>query len=196
MGMIAISLALIYDSVGSYLSLFRCERSEQSVSGEWMKLRLADRTEAILRNDRRQLRTVTQSPEVLLLLALVPNTGLIVDFMDAYLSEIAEEAGLQYVRLIADGLHEVPKHYINRTAVVVADLTDRSEAVVTLLYQTFGGSRRILLTARNPKEVPVDLADLTTLCYDLENGLFESLLEELRHHTLRRCALPRIQTHQ
>lgn len=131
-----------------------------------------------------------------MLLALVPNTGLIVDFMDAYLPEVAEEAGLQYVRLIADGLREVPKHYINRTAVVVADLTDRSEEVVTLLYQTFGGSRRILLTARNPDEIPVDLADLTTLYYDLENGLFESLLEAMRHHALRRSTIPRIRAHQ
>lgn len=166
------------------------------MSGEWIKLRLADRTEAILRSDRRQLRTVTQSPDVQLLLALVPNTGLIVDFMDAYLPEVAEEAGLQYVRLIADGLREVPKHYINHTAVVVADLTDRSEEVVTLLYQTFGQSRRILLTARNPEEIPVDLADLTTLYYDLENGLFESLLTEMRLHARRRSAPPHIQVHQ
>jgi hypothetical protein len=166
------------------------------MSGEWMKLRLADRTEAILRSDRRQLRTVTQPPEVQLLLALVPNTGLIVDFMDAYLPEVAEEAGLQYVRLIADGLREVPRHYINRTAVVVADLTNRSEEVVTLLYQTFGGSRRILLAARNPDEIPVDLADLTTLYYDLENGLFESLLEEMRQHALRRSTPSRIQAHK
>jgi len=129
---------------------------------------------------------VTQPSEMQLLLALVPNTGLIVDFMDAYLPEVAEAAGLQYVKLIANGLREVPKHYINRTAVVVADLTDRSEEVITLLYQTFGGSRRIVLTARNPQEIPADLSDLTTLYYDLDHGLFEHLLDEIRLQALRR----------
>lgn len=150
------------------------------------KLRLADRAEAILRIDRHALRQAhRRSEEPAVLLTLVSDVGLVVDFMDAYIPELAEAAGLQYVRLIATGLQEVPRHYLSRAFLVLADLTGRDENVITLLYQTFGGGRRILLSAQERQEVPQDLGDVPFVLYSLERGEFDALLREVQS-----CAAP------
>lgn len=144
------------------------------------KLRLSDRAEAILRSDRHALRHAQrQAHEPAILLTLVPDQGSIIDFMDAYVAELAENLGLQYVRLVATGLWEVPRNYLSRTFLVLADLSDRDENVVTLLYQTFGSGRRILVSATCPDDIPADLSEVPAVFYDLPRGEWQSLLSEV-----------------
>lgn len=146
----------------------------------WDRLRLADRVESILRTDRHALRHVReQSQEPLLLLALASESGIVQDFLDGYLPEIAEAAGLGYVRLIASGLTEVPRHYVESAFLVVADVTGRAEEVITLVYQCLGSGRRILLAAQHPDEVPPDLAEIPLACFNLDQGDFRGFLEEV-----------------
>lgn len=145
------------------------------------KLRLADRAEAILRNDRQAIRSRHRDgQEPALLLTLVPNQGAVIDLMDAYIPDIAETAGLQYVRLVGTGLREVPRHYLCRTFLVLADLTGRDEDVITLVYQTLGGGRRILISAQHVEEIPRDLESIPSVLYHLEQRRFDQFLREIQ----------------
>jgi hypothetical protein len=146
------------------------------------KLRLADRTEAILRSDRLALRRVCpkrRDPAVLL--TLVPDVGAVIDLMDAYLPDVAEAAGLQYVRMVGAETHELPEPLLTRTFLVLADVTGRDETVVNLVYQALGQGRRILLSAQDAADLPSDLGGMPQVIYGLGPGEFDALLRAVRH---------------
>ena len=152
------------------------------MSGHAEKLRLADRAEAILRNDRSALRRAKQDEEhePAILLTLVPDCGPVLDFMDAYVPEIAEIAGLQYVRLIGSALRNLPEKCMQRTFLLLADLTGRDESVITLVYEAMGQGRRVLLAAQDPGEIPADLRSIPAVLYSLETGEFDGLLQAIQ----------------
>lgn len=151
------------------------------VSESLNKLRLADRTQSILRKDRNAIRHVRQGPrEAGLLLAVASDTDAITRLLDQNLPPIAAAAGLEYVRLVAATLQEVPRALIPRTFLVLADLTGRDEDVITLVYQTFGDGRRVLLAGRDPSDIPCDLGDVPSVLCDLAGGQIEPLLDEVR----------------
>lgn len=152
------------------------------MSGHADKLRLADRAETILRSDRSALRRAkrAEDPEPAILLTLVPDCSTVIDFMDAYLPEIAEMAGLQYVRLIGSNLRNLPDKCLERTFLMLADLTGRDENVITLVYEALGLGRRVLLAAQDPGELPSDLRTIPAVLYSLETGQFEGLLRAIQ----------------
>jgi len=145
------------------------------------KLRLADRAEAIIRRDRHAIEQVRRGPRADgLLLALGSNVSAVADLWDRHIPQVAEAAGLGYVRLVATGRREVPEDLIARAVLVLADLAGRDEDVVTLVYQTFGDGRRILLAGGGPADIPRDLADVPSVFYDLEGAQVQPLLDEIR----------------
>ncbi|HWI66253.1 MAG TPA: hypothetical protein VNT75_30845 [Symbiobacteriaceae bacterium] len=146
------------------------------------KLRLADRTEAILRSDRSALKKTArrQQHEPAILLTLVPDVGPVIDLMDAYVSDIAEMANLQYVRLIGQEHRELPEHLLDRTFLALADLTGRDESVVTLVYQALSRGRRVLLATQDGMEIPEELGYLPKVTYSLGEGMFDQLLRAVR----------------
>lgn len=145
------------------------------------KLRLADRTHAILRKDRSAIRHLRREPrEAGLLLALASDAEAINAMLDRHLPPIATAAGLEYVRLEATLVREVPRALIPRAFLVLADLTGRDEDVITLVYQTFGDGRRVLLAGHDPTDIPGDLADVPSVLYDLAGGQIEPLLDAVR----------------
>lgn len=153
------------------------------MSGNVDKLRLADRTEAILRSDRSALQKKTarrHQHEPAILLTLVPDVGPVIDFMDAYVSDVAEMAGLQYVRLVGQENRELPDQLLDRTFLTLADLTGRDENVITLVYQALGQGRRVLLAAQDYDEIPQELGYLPSVLYNLRDGLYDSLLKIVR----------------
>jgi len=151
------------------------------MSGHAEKLRLADRAEAILRSDRAaKLKARQELHEPALLLTLVPDEGPVIDFMDAYLPDIADTAGLQYVRLIGSDLRNLPVQCLRRTFLFLADLTGRDETVITLVYEALSMGRRVMLAAQHPGEIPADLSGVPAVLYDLESGQFEGLLQAIQ----------------
>ncbi|HYF95900.1 MAG TPA: hypothetical protein VD969_27085 [Symbiobacteriaceae bacterium] len=149
------------------------------MSGNADKLRLADRTESILRRDRSALQKRNRRQPAILL-TLVPDVGPVIDLMDAYMPEIAEVAGLQYVKLLGSEQRELPAQVLEQTYLLLADLTGRDESVVTLVYQALGLGRRVLLTAQAADEVPVDLNHVQRVFYNLDAGAFDALLRAIR----------------
>ncbi len=157
--------------------------------GDLAKLHLADRTEAILRCDRNALRRARRTPQQpAILLALVPDSGDVIDLMDAHLPEVAGDAGLQYVRLVGTEMRILPRHLLHRTFLTVADLTGRNKGVITLVYQMLAMSRSVLLAARTAAEIPWDLRMLPSVIYHPEHSSFDQLLREVRHRTAARAA--------
>lgn len=141
------------------------------------KLRLADKTEAILRSDRQALRQAHSQPQnAAILLALLPTTGAVIDLMDAYLPDLAEKAGLQYIRMVSKDVTAIPKPVLNRALLVLADLSGRDEDVITLVYQALGAGRRVLLSAQSPDDLPADLRHLPSVTYDLAAKRFDQLI--------------------
>lgn len=150
------------------------------MSGSPGKLRLADRTETILRSDRTALqKRVRRQPAILL--TLVPNNGPVIDLMDAYMPVIADTNGLQYVRMLGAEQRELPEHLLHRTYLVLADLTGRDENVITLVYQALGQGRRVLLSAQTQEEIPIELSQVQHVFYSLDKGIFDSLLNAVRN---------------
>lgn len=149
------------------------------MSGNADKLRLADRTESILRSDRTALQKRTRRQPAILL-TLVPDVGPVIDLMDAYMPDIAEMAGLQYVKMLGPEQRELPEHLLERTYLLLADLTGRDESVVTLVYQALGMGRRVLLTAQEQNELPADLSRMQHVFYNLDAGAFDTLLRAVR----------------
>jgi hypothetical protein len=158
------------------------ERRLQSMRDNAQKLRLADRAEAILRSDRKSfLQNQRQQQLPAVLLALVPDIGGVIDLMDAYIPEIAENAGLQYIRLISTDMRELPRAVLERTLLVLADVTGRDESVVTLVYQALALGRRVLLSAQNPADLPPALGDAVhSVLYNQEEGQFGPLIQSIR----------------
>ena len=141
------------------------------------KVRLADKTEAILRADRQALRQGQSQPQnSAILLVLLPTTGAVIDLMDAYLPDVAEKASLQYIRMLSKDVTAIPRQVLNRALLVLADLSGRDEDVVTLVYQALGAGRRVLLSAQSPTDIPADLTHLPSVIYDLSDNRFDQLL--------------------
>lgn len=130
------------------------------------RLRLANRTEALLRIDRTALHRRRQwQSEPALLLALLPENNTVTTLMDSALPAIAKRAGLQYIRLNGSQTRAIPHALLNRSDLVVADLTGRPEKVVTLIYQAIAAGRRILLSGQCPEDFPPDLDALHQVLY-------------------------------
>jgi hypothetical protein len=145
------------------------------------KLRLADRAETILRSDRKAfLQARREQEHTAVLLTLVPDNGAVMDLMDAYIPEIAETAGLQYIRLVSSDLRDLPGPALERTFLLLADLTGRDETVITLVYQALGVGRRVLLTAQDPSELSPDLSGVRSVLYNLQEGELEALFAAVR----------------
>ncbi|HWI53834.1 MAG TPA: hypothetical protein VNT01_16980 [Symbiobacteriaceae bacterium] len=143
------------------------------------KPRLADRTEAILRSDRTALQKQARRQPAILL-TVVPDNGPVIDFMDAYMPDVADMAGLQYVKMVGPEQRELPAHMLERTFLVLADVTGRDENVITLVYQALGLGRRVLLSAQAPEDLPQELEQIPHVTYDLSAGMFETLLQAVR----------------
>jgi|GEM_PF-3474009 len=141
------------------------------------KLHLADRTEAILRSDRQAFRQVQRQRKEPVLLTLVPDNGAVIDLMDAYIPDIADAAGLKYVRLIGSDLHNLPRACLERTFLLLADLTGRDENVITLVYEALGMGRRVLLAAQSADEIPEGLESMPAVLYSLQHESFDELIQ-------------------
>lgn len=145
------------------------------------RIRLSDRIGAILRTDRSALRQSRRNPsERSVLLVLVPDSGTAKELFDAYLPDLATGAGLRYVRLAAADRVEIAPQLLDQSLLVLADLAGRHERVITLVYQTFGHGRRVLLAAREPGEIPPDLDEVPAVFYGTADGEFDALLDAVR----------------
>jgi hypothetical protein len=145
------------------------------------RLPLADRTEAILRGDRHALRRGPhpgQEPGILL--ALLPDDEAVITLMDAYLKEIADLAGLDYLRPETADLAQLPRPTLSRTFLVLADLTGRDEHVVTQVYHALSLGRRVLLSAQSEEDIPRELgARVPAVLYSPQRGRYDDLLREV-----------------
>lgn len=152
------------------------------------KLRLAIRTEALLRTDRTALHRRRQwQSEPALLLALLPENSAVTMLMDSCLPDIAERAGLQYIRLNGSETRAIPHALLHRADLILADLTGRPEEVVTLVYQAIAAGRRILLSGQAAEDFPPDLDAFHQVLY----GSSETkLLVEAVSHALSAAAYP------
>lgn len=156
------------------------EEVHPPMNGDRQNANLADRAEAILRSDRQALRRTPRHPvQPGILLVLVPENGAVIDLMDAYIPDIADATGLQYLRMVCANLSSIPTPYEERTALLLADLTGQHEAVINLVYQALGAGKRILLCAQATDDIPQDLAALPCVTYRLEQGGFDRLLREV-----------------
>jgi hypothetical protein len=152
------------------------------------KLRLANRTEALLRTDRTALHRRRQCQnEPALLLALLPENGAVTTLMDSCLPDIAERAGLQYNRLLGSETRAIPHALLHRADLILADLTGRPEEVVTLIYQAIAAGRRILLSGQSPEDFPPDLDALHQVLYESSET---TLLVEAVSHALSAAVGP------
>lgn len=143
------------------------------------KLRLADRTEAILRSDRTALRKKTRRQPAVLL-TLVPDIGHVIDFMDAYMPDIAESVGLEYIRLLGSENGTIPAQLLERVSLTLADVTDQDRDVLALVRQVLSEGRRTLLAAQSPADIPFELRHLQHVLYSLQTNDFEALLRAVR----------------
>ncbi|MGE5676234.1 MAG: hypothetical protein ACM3XM_20525 [Mycobacterium leprae] len=156
--------------------------------GALAKTNLADRTEGILRKDRRALQAPhLQSPKHAALLSLLPANDEAVDLMDEYIQAVADAAGLQYIRPSRSGLEQLPVQYILRARLVLADLTGRDEQILSLVYKALSLGRPVLLTAQSAADVPADLSHIAFAPYSLDEDQFmDFLLQAERHAVARR----------
>jgi hypothetical protein len=146
------------------------------------KAALANRAGAILRSDRQALTFAhrTRRPGAPLLVALLPDTERIINLMDGYMPDLAQASGFQYARVIAAGVSELPPGTLERTAVILAELSGQDPAVLRLARQALAAGRPILLAAQSPADVPNDLRTLPCVQYNLEAGEAEDLVQTLR----------------